>query len=185
MPGLYGRADGTGPGPPRTTFAVKVDKARCLSVNAQELNCTIAHELAHACNVWHHGGGDYKISRWRELKPDGTWSDVLGYVDGSTRGVAAQGGQESGVEACIMRYDSQRLYETAKGPIQWEKAGSLQRGADYPPMEPAGTIFCDDKEGTGVNAPYRPGGPKAGNASKGKCRRQFCVNDSKPCTGAG
>jgi hypothetical protein len=184
MPGLFGLANGTGPGPPRTTFAVQVDKTRCLSVNAQELNCTIAHELAHACNVFHHGDGDYEISYWKELQPDGTWGDLLHYIDGSPRGVAAQGGQESGVEECIMRYDGNGLYETAAGPMQWVKAGSLQRGAKYPPMEPAGTIFCDDYRGTGVNDPHRPGGPKAGNALRGKCRTQFCVNDSKPCKAA-
>ena len=182
MPGYYGYAQGTGPGPPKTTWAVQVDKARCLSVNAQQLNWAVAHELAHGCNVWHHGDINYKISRWRELQRDGrTWGFWLPYPDGD---VAAQGGQESGVEECIMRYEGENLYETATGPIQWEKAGSLQRGAAYPPIEPAGTIFCDDYRGTGANAPGRRGGPKAGDALRGKCSTQFCVNDSKPCTGA-
>jgi hypothetical protein len=99
--------------------------------------------------------------------------------------VAVQGGQESGVEECIMRYHATSFYETAKGHIQWEKPdGSLQRGTEYPPIEPAGTVFCDDYRGTGVNDPHRPGGPKAGNALRGKCRTRFCVNDSKACTGA-
>ncbi len=149
MPGLYGLADGTGPGPPRTTFAVKVDKARCLSVNAQQLNWSIAHELAHGCNVWHHGDINYKISTWRYLQPDGTWGAWDQNADGSPRSVAAQGGQESGVEECIMRYHGASFYENANGPIQWKKDGSLQRGTQYPPMEPAGTIFCDDYRGTG------------------------------------
>jgi len=180
MPGLYGLADGNGPGPPKTTHTVKVDVARCLRTSRQELSCTIAHELSHACNVWHHGDIDYNISNWRKLQPDGTWGAWVQYADGSLRGVAAQGGQESGAEECIMRYEGNNLYETAAGPIQWKKAdGSLQRGAEYPPMEAPGTIFCDEGEGTGVNASGRPGGPKAGNASKGKCQRQFCVNDTK------
>lgn len=180
MPGLYGLADGTGPGPPKTTFAVKIDVAACLETNRQELDCTIAHELAHACNVWHHGESNYSILRWRELKADGTWDDWVKYSDDSSREVAAQGGQESGVEQCIMRYDGSNLYETPKGSIQWQKkGGALQIGAPYPPAELAGTIFCVDPDGTGVNAPDRDGGPKAGNASKGKCRTQFCVNDTK------
>ena len=33
--------------------------------------------------------------------------------------------------------------------------------------------------GTGVNAPDRPGGPKAGDSTKGNCQGQFCVNDHK------
>lgn len=179
MPGLLGLADGTGPGPPKTCRMVKVDVASCLSFNRQELDCTIAHELAHACNVLHHGESNYNIFRWRELKADGTWDDWVKYSDDSSCEVAAQGGQESGVEQCIMRYDGSNLYETATGPIQWKKGSALQRGAEYPPMELAGTIFCTQVEGTGVNTPDRPGGPKAGNASKGECRTQFCVNDTK------
>jgi hypothetical protein len=180
MPGLYGLADGTGPGPPKTTFAVKIDVAECLKTNRQELDCTIAHELAHACNVWHHGDIDYEISQRRYLQEDGTWGKWLPYTHDGTHSVAAQGGQESGVEKCIMRYDANDLYETPTGSIQWQKkGGALQRGAPYPPAELAGTIFCDQVEGTGVNEPGRAGGPKAGNASKGKCRTQFCVNDMK------
>jgi hypothetical protein len=180
IPGLYGLADGTGPGPPKTTFAVKVDKAKCLSVNEQQLESVIAHELSHACNVLHHGNMDYRISLWRRLRPDGTWGDWTERSNGSTRGVAVQGGQESGVEKCIMRYSQKSFYETATGPIQWKNDdGSWQRGADYPPMELAGTIFCDSEIGTGVNDPKLPGGGKAGNASNGKCSKQFCVNDRK------
>jgi hypothetical protein len=79
-----------------------------------------------------------------------------------------------------MRYDGTSLYETPTGPLEWQKPdGSWQRGADYPPWELPGTIFCNDDKGTGVNDPHRPGGPKAGNASRGRCKRQFCVNDSK------
>jgi hypothetical protein len=184
LDGDYGYTPGTGPGVPKTAEHVLIDRTTCLRRSFQELQCTIAHELAHGCNAWHHGSGNYRISRWRELQPNGAWSRW--WFD--TLGVAAQGGQESGVEECIMRYDGTNLYETATGPLQWEKPdGSLQRGAEYPPVELPGTIFCNDKKGTGVNDPDRPqslGGPKAGNASKGKCRTQFCVNDSKPCKAA-
>ncbi len=179
MPGLYGLADGTGPGPPKTCSMVKIDVATCLSASVQRLSWTIAHELAHACNVWHHGDIDYNISKWRELQPDGTWGVWLEYPDGSTLGVAAPGGQESGVEECIMRYTGTSRYESAAGPLQWQKDGALIRGAKYPPYEPPGTIFCDQVEGTGVNAPRWGGGAKVGNASRGKCKSQFCVNDTK------
>ena len=77
--------------------------------------------------------------------------------------MAVQGGQESGVEECIMRYHQESFYETSKGRVQWEDPdGSLQRGAKYPPMELAGTIFCDDDKGTGVNAPHRRGESEGG-----------------------
>jgi hypothetical protein len=177
MPGCLGDADGTGPGPPKTCSMVKIDVARCLEYGQEQLDHTIAHELAHGCNVWHHGDDDYEISRWRELQPDGTWGAWLHYADGSTLGVAAQGGQESGVEECIMRYRGRDLFEKLEGgDIQWQLGRDLIRGAKYPPIEPPGTIFCDQDEGTGVN---RPGGPKLSYASKGKCRKQFCVNDTK------
>jgi hypothetical protein len=181
MPGLYGKAEGPSgkPGPPKSIITVKIDVAMCQSDNAQRLSWTIAHELAHGCNVWHHGRSDYEISQWRELQPDGTWGAWLESTDSSTAGVAAPGGQESGVEECIMRYTGNALYETAAGPIQWQKDGALVRGAEYGPDEPAGTIFCDQVEGTGVNAPRWSGGAKVGNASRGKCKSQFCVNDTK------
>jgi hypothetical protein len=180
MPGLNGKAEG-GPGPPKSIITVKINVASCREEGGQqELDNTIAHELAHGCNVWHHGGKDYKISRWRELQPNGTWGAWLHYTDGSTRGVAAQGGQESGVEECIMRYEGKDLHETVEGgDIEWKTGVMLTLGAKYPPFEPPGAIFCDQVEGTGVNAPGRPGGPKAGNASKGICKKQFCVNDTK------
>jgi hypothetical protein len=180
--GDLGFADG-GPGPPKNVFIVWIDVACCKKFK-DELACTIAHELAHGCNVWHHGD-DYEISQWKDLLPDGTWSSW--HSDGESKGVAAAGGTESGVEQCIMRYDMQNLYETPTGPILWQapSGGSLRRGASYLPIEPPGTIFCVQSVGTGVNAPDRPGGAKAGNASVGKCLMQFHVNDSKPCKAHG
>jgi len=78
-----------------------------------------------------------------------------------------------------MRNDQASAYEHATGPLQWEKDGSLVRGELYGPPEPPGTEFCIDPRGTGVNAAGRPGGSKAGDASRGKCQKQFCVNDTK------
>ena len=79
-----------------------------------------------------------------------------------------------------MRYIGTALYEKRSGHLQLLKEGGvLQCGTEYPPSEPPGTIFCDQVEGTGVNEPGQAGGPKAGNASKGKCQSQVCVNDTK------
>jgi hypothetical protein len=180
MPGLYGLADGTGPGAPKTCKVVKIDVARCRNKNEQELKSTIAHELSHACNAWHHGQNNYEIAEWEELQPAGSWVGFR-YKDGTKLVVAAQGGQESGAETCIMRYDGESLYENPNGPFRWKKpGGSVQRGDRYPPVELAGTMFCDKPDGTGVNAPggYH-GVSKAGNASKGDCKHQLCVNDMR------
>jgi hypothetical protein len=180
MPGLYGLADGTGPGVPKTCKAVKIDVARCRATNEQELKCTIAHELSHASNAWHHGQTNYDIATWERLQPDGSWKSFH-YTSGAKRSVAAQGGQESGAETCVMRYDGEGLYENPNGPLRWRKPdGTVQRGDVYPPAELAGTLYCDKPDGTGVNAPggYH-GVSKAGNASKGDCKHQICVNDMR------
>jgi hypothetical protein len=179
MPGLYGLADGTGPGTPKTTKAAKIDVASCLERSVQKLQATIAHELSHGCNVWHHGEDDYRVSEVEILKPNGTWAK---YTSDEPWIISVQGGQESGVEECIMRYDLASYYETPTGSCRWKKPpdGALQRGEPYAPPENPGTIFCNDPKGTGVNAPegYRSVS-KAGNASKGNCKSQFCVNDNK------
>jgi len=177
MPGLYGIADGTGPGVPKTTKAVKIDVARCLTKGAEQLQSTIAHELSHGCNVWHHGDDDYEITEAEGLMPNGTWAKFTPVISWT---VSIKGGQESGVEQCIMRYARASYYETPKGTWRWKKPnGALQRGNPYDPGENPGTIFCDDPKGTGVNAEKRPGGSKAGDATKGNCKGQFCVNDNK------
>jgi hypothetical protein len=178
LPGLFGRAEGIGPGTPKTTKAVKIDVASCLTRGTAELQSTIAHELSHGCNVRHHGSGNYKVKEVEFLMPDGTWS---GFTSKETLGVAVQGGQESGVEQCIMRYEGEAFYENPKGTVRWKKSnGALQQGELYGPFENPGTIFCEKPDGTGVNDnKTHPGGSKAGNATVGICKKQFCVNDNK------
>jgi hypothetical protein len=177
LPGLYGLADGTGPGVPKTTKAVKIDVAKCMKEGADELKNTIAHELAHGCNVFHHGDIDYKVDVYDHLMPDGVWRKF------TTKGfwrVSVQGGQESGVEECIMRYESAFFRETPAGTYRfWNLDGTEKLGELYAPGETPGTIFCETQGGTGVNDNTRPGGSKAGDATKGNCRGQFCVNDNK------
>ena len=154
------------PGPPATKSVMLIDAAKCRIYSEQQLKSTIAHELAHGCCVWHHGEDDYYVSRFEYLQ-FGIWKDI-GDTGGTAFGVSVQGGQESGVMTCIMRYNLASFYEAPDGPNRWVKRdGTLQYGKDYP-KEPAGTIFCNDINGTGV----------AGNATKGKCKSQFCVNDN-------
>ncbi len=178
LPGLFGEAQGDGPGVPRTTHTVAINVATCLRVSEAELQSTIAHEMAHAANVWHHGDSDYQVTYFEEKDATGAWKRYT-WTDGNPRTAAAQGGQHSGVEQCIMRYEGVSLYETPGGTMRWDKGGGWQLGAKYGPHEGPGHLFCKTPDGTGVNAPGRPGGPKAGNATKGACRYQFCVNDQK------
>ena len=177
MPGLYGLADGTGPGVPKTTKTVKIDVARCRTKGDRQLQSTIAHELSHGCNVWHHGDNDYPVTEVEGLMPNGTWVKSTSVAPWT---ISIQGGQESGVEQCIMRYTRASYYETATGTWRWKRPGGvLQRGNPYTPGEDPGTIFCDDPKGTGVNDKKHPGGSRAGDAAKGNCQGQFCVNDNK------
>jgi hypothetical protein len=178
LEGLYGLADGTGPGVPKTTKAVKIDVASCLTIGARQLQSTIAHELSHGCNVWHHGDSDYPVTEVEGLMPNGTW---VKYTSVAPWTVSIKGGQESGVEQCIMRYSLSSYYENSMGTWRWKKPpkGALQLGKPYAPGEDPGIVFCDDAKGTGVNGNADLGSSKAGNATKGNCKGQFCVNDSR------
>lgn len=181
--GILGYTFTKGPLPalPKMVEVVKIDVAKCLGVpkyGRQELQTTIAHELAHACHVVHHGNSDYTVSAWDELAADNrTWEAV---TDAGELRVAAHGGEHSGVEECIMRYDGTEMCEIDMGIYRWtkKKGGPNITGLHYGPGERPGHLFCKDKVGTGVNDPKRPDGSKAGNATRGECTSQFCVNDS-------
>jgi hypothetical protein len=133
--------------------------------------------------VRHHGTTNYNVNPSEvEILLDGTWVKPVPDPSKETKySVAAPGGQESGVEECIMRYEGEVYYESPNGNRRWKKPdGALQLGKPYLPFENPGTIFCDKPDGTGVNDEKKhPGDTKAGNASLGKCKSQFCVNDNK------
>jgi hypothetical protein len=184
LDGNLGETAGPPGGPPKDHKSVKIDVAACRKSGANELESTIAHELSHGCNVRHHGATNYKVKASDvELLLDGTWEKLVPDTPGTPKkySIAAQGGQESGVEECIMRYEGESFYENPKGNFRWKKPdGALQLGKLYWPTENPGTIFCDKPDGTGVNDEKKhPGDTKAGRASMGKCKSQFCVNDNK------
>jgi hypothetical protein len=58
----------------------------------------------------------------RFLQADGTWG-IWEAPDVKEAGVAAKGGEESGVEECIMRYQGEYLYETPLGNAEFAKPG--------------------------------------------------------------
>lgn len=154
-------------GPPKDIKYVLID----LNVHKWslkgELPATIAHELAHASNVGHHGTCDYTVEKVELQDPDGKWTTVS---FGNTW-IGTIGGQGSGA-ICIMKYTPE-YYEKPNGRFRWEKeAGKgFRYGERYPRGEATGTIFCNTKRGSGVT----------GNATYGECKKQFCVNDARPC----
>jgi hypothetical protein len=149
---------------------------------------TIAHELGHGTNLWHHGDTDYKVKEVRYFGTDGAWHDSLAYAGVGWR-VAGQRGQLSGMQDCIMRYVASNFYEVAGGRwsfvVDEPKVPAVRKqGEEYPLAVPQPRImFCPSPDGTGINAKDRPGGSVAGDATRGRCQDQFQLNDMK-ATGA-
>jgi hypothetical protein len=181
--GELGNSGPVNPGPPKTTEAVVIDGIYTFSINrVAELRSTVAHELAHRTNVWHHGDTDYDITRLRKESSSGQWTDLFNgpWI------VSGQKGQSSGDVNCIMRYELIDLFEWGAGPYQWQKpTGATQRGDRYRKPAPPGTTFCASYKGTGVNASTNQPDTLAGDATRGCCQSQICVNDVKGCTYSG
>lgn len=178
--GLLGLTEG-GPGVPKNIAYILVDKAACLASKwkEQEFNNTIAHELAHATNVRHHGDGDYYVDRaLRFLRFEGSPTPHALCTDPASIGgeVAVQGGECSGELNCIMRAYRCPYYPSQNGSYclqarddTGQPSGPFNRGEYTGPTPAPGSFFCSTKQGKGV----------AGDATRGYCYRQFCVNDVK------
>lgn len=135
------------------------------------LDWAIAHELAHGCNVWHHGQSNYEVlAVGLTPLPDGSGGQPLAPEEAL---VAAIGGQHSGAMTCIMRYISEaKYYESDGGPYFWrDPNGKIKTGQVYDVDSP-GTTLCEAKGADRDGVP-----PKVGPADKGECRTQLNVND--------
>jgi hypothetical protein len=171
--GLLGRScgirPGIGNGTPKVKSHVCIDVAENTRPGSHPtgLPCTIAHELCHGLNIWHHGsGGNHNCS-------GGGW---INFPSNPQRKVT------SGDTACFMRYERYAdAWCHVTGPagahhphfynILTENAdGSIsERWADVP-----GTKLCSSARGTGLN----DGGPGHRNdATKGDCKGQLRVKD--------
>lgn len=158
-----------------------------------ELNSTVAHELGHAVHIDHHGERDNK-RLWesenvynkntkifdihftedliRDIFPQ--WEDGRPFTQilNGVFYVAMWGGEHSGFEDCIMRYDVAYAYQPGPG-----------LGSDIRYMvrenERTGLMLCDKKEDSpgGVNDLNRQPRPRYGSALMGDCIHQICVND--------
>jgi hypothetical protein len=154
------------------------------AIIAAEQQSTIAHELSHATNVWHHGDGkEYNVGDTFCRRPDGSVKNYMcstpskaGKLGAAGKGcyeVAVKGGLYSGNDQCIMRYDMTNFFEDPNGNCQ---AKGFAVPLSLYGMDPPGTQLCDSPLGTGVNAPP-PGNPhcKAGDATRGNCKEQLRV----------
>jgi hypothetical protein len=188
-----------GPSVPRDIVKVTIDSnliARGYGkMAAAELQSTIAHELGHATNVFHHGEGDYAAGDANCRQPDDTFRNYPCNIwpkDKKTQKitgpgikgegcwpVAVQGGAFSGDDQCLMRYDSANFYENPHGNCKWQHKGKTVFGFEYS-TDPPGMKMCTSPKGTGVNDPSNPNN-KAGNAmeGRGECARKFCLNNSR------
>jgi hypothetical protein len=190
-----------GPGTPEAVARVLIS-GTALRVGAARLARTIAHELGHSVNVFHHGQGDLGRVFWRAQALPGGGMQVteggtviqLRTEDGQAIPVRTAGqievwvadarAQHSGVEDCFMRYDVADAYrkDAEPGVRYWVK-GTERRGA----------MLCESREGTGVNARERQPRPRYGDADDcaGSCKRQLRVSDEgdapshRPCARAG
>lgn len=165
---------------------------------------TLAHEMLHSCNVFHHGeadepakwvyianpaphiversaAGDTPITLKREdgsvIDPRRLFSDPANVPELDVP-IGVTHGQHSGHEGCLMRYDNAFAYIPNADP-----------NARYVVDEAVRGTICTSPAGTGVNAPGRAPqsryGPAATAANggpdvaldRGNCRHQIRVND--------
>jgi hypothetical protein len=148
-----------------------------------EYAVTIAHEMAHGCGVWHHGG----LNLVDPPKPDSIDDSYILYaqdgtvISGATRDavvkqgilppIAGPGGQSSGDMHCLMSYYDQYVWaRPAAG------GGKVFINVDHAD-ECVQNLFCNSKAGTFLNASTHKPYPVYGNASRGDCIHQFQVKD--------
>lgn len=149
------------------------------------IDSTIAHELLHACNVWHHGQKDVEVSWERDPVSGGLLMQGLAvrlYLESGTevtmssnvsmdRWVGELHGEHSGNDTCVMRYSVANTYlrQDREGPDF------------YSVSEVPGHLLCSSPEGTGVNSPTRPNGLmsryREASPNRGDCKHQILVND--------
>ncbi len=182
-----------GPGNPKMISSVDLIAnawSDAVSSNARKthrIDSTVAHELGHTVNIWHHGETDPGFVRWtvkngflyegaEKIEVQNSngvvlTDDIIGIVNGMKRGYlqgwraapAEKSGQHSGNDSCIMRYWCAQTFEIMPG---W-------RMADFD--EPIGDFLCSSPQGTGINE----SGGLHGNAAtnRGACSKQILVTD--------
>lgn len=153
------------------------------------ISSTVAHELFHCCNVYHHGDPqEEKTARtWKKeadgrITEDGTpimvvderGQDLSGQLafpgPGGTLSlpVYVKGGVASGDVSCVMRYDDAVALKDSANP----GVRILLSPDMWNTGEVTGYRLCSDKAPTGLNV------NRFGAATRGRCSAQIVVNDS-------
>jgi hypothetical protein len=191
-----------GPGNPKTISSVDL-MTDVASFSANYAAITVAHELGHCVNLWHHGDVDWRVvwavvdGKLYEARPDKTASeisvineegdDLTPMVMNDALEIQAKKpagqhllvqmgrdqGQHSGFEDCIMRYDDAQTFV--------DRSRTDVRFYDF--NEPLGYGLCTTGEGSGVNDKDRKDEhkqPRYGPALKGRgdCLHQIHVTDA-------
>ena len=179
---------------------ISIDTKGKAKIITDEYARAVAHEMLHCCNVHHHGDANdigkvtvckvasLSNTKIYTLEEDSTYKEAIYYWEDNDQQltaldepinqkgkfrliIAGQGGTESGVEDCIMRYDNANAYQYIDGKIYVIRKKKGYYG------ELSGIGLCSSKKGTGVNASTHIPRPRYGDATAGNCRHQFCIND--------
>jgi hypothetical protein len=156
------------------------------------LQSSLAHELFHACNVWHHGDAAYSYTWLTRTADDRILSSVTNNGAGGSVAVLTEQNTpatslfivgvprrvwvgvpddpHTGDDNCVMRYD--------------DATAHLKKGSNstlyYYPSEHAGVALCASSAGAGVNGSGWQPEPRYGDSAvgRGNCSTQILVNDA-------
>jgi len=138
----------------------------------QETLVTLTHELAHACNVKHHGdGGTVDVVRAQSIADPGIPQTGEGLLATGTGGSSV-----SGDVHCYMGYTANFIEEKKEPTVYvWDRKGNRYVATGWNVNSPRFVKyrFCG-KPSTWELGPA--GGPADG---RGDCQHQFCVNHLK------
>jgi hypothetical protein len=157
----------------------------------------VAHELGHSVNVFHHGESDTKYVNWTtpdgvslvETYPTGGSIPIQAFYENQSPVLPSQlglspggsfkiylgltGGQHSGDVFCFMRYNVSQDY------IANTVLNTTGNTRFYvPEREEPGLMMTNTAAGTGTNLANRSPQSRYGDATRGSCLFQVCVNDS-------
>jgi len=179
-----------GPGTPKSIAVVNLRSLPpdMSDHSVQYWASTLAHELFHACNVYHHGEKEYPQVTWVRFasldlvlennsspvdvrkEPSGDGSTDLPDLTVVNVTLGLNNDQHSGDDNCVMRYDDAEGYTPQAGPAN----ARYHSGS-----EPAGFGLCTQSAGAGVNDANHQPQSRYGNAAenRGNCAGQILVND--------
>lgn len=154
-----------------------VDPSFC--TESEFISKTIAHELSHAVNIWHHGELESEpspVTVYPNSQPNYHMFDRLGneiFIRPYTMygGIGRSGNQESGDLSCLINYLPTFAWSFRKGSDSSHNFYKV-------PLIPIGKKLCNSKVGTDFNAPPINGiNNYFGNATKGNCLSQIKLKE--------